>query len=79
LSPLLVADVVVTLALDAESVGRIVVIRADCELYDVDPEVPIRMSSGWPGERRAGHTRLSVHRRQVRHFGARLPLIGSAP
>jgi hypothetical protein len=57
LSPLLVADVVVTLALDAESVGRIVVIRADCELYDVDPEVPIRMSSGWPGERRAGHSR----------------------
>jgi hypothetical protein len=35
--PELVADTVVTLALDAESVGRIVVIRADREPYDVDP------------------------------------------
>jgi NAD(P)-dependent dehydrogenase (short-subunit alcohol dehydrogenase family) len=35
--PALVADTVVTLALDAESVGRIVVIRADREPYDVDP------------------------------------------
>jgi hypothetical protein len=33
----LVADTVVTLALDGESVGRIVVIRADREPYDVDP------------------------------------------
>jgi NAD(P)-dependent dehydrogenase (short-subunit alcohol dehydrogenase family) len=35
--PDLVADTVVTLALDGESVGRIVVIRADREPYDVDP------------------------------------------
>jgi NAD(P)-dependent dehydrogenase (short-subunit alcohol dehydrogenase family) len=35
--PDLVADTVVTLALDAESVGRIVVICADREPYDVDP------------------------------------------
>jgi NAD(P)-dependent dehydrogenase (short-subunit alcohol dehydrogenase family) len=35
--PALVADIVVTLALESESVGRIVVIRADRELYDVDP------------------------------------------
>jgi NAD(P)-dependent dehydrogenase (short-subunit alcohol dehydrogenase family) len=35
--PELVADTVVTLALDGESVGRIVVIRADREPYDVDP------------------------------------------
>jgi NAD(P)-dependent dehydrogenase (short-subunit alcohol dehydrogenase family) len=34
--PDLVADTVVTLALDGESVGRIVVIRADREPYDVD-------------------------------------------
>jgi hypothetical protein len=33
--PDLVADTVVTLALDGESVGRIVVIRADREPYDV--------------------------------------------
>jgi NAD(P)-dependent dehydrogenase (short-subunit alcohol dehydrogenase family) len=36
-APALVADTVVALALDAESVGRIVVIRADREPYDVDP------------------------------------------
>lgn len=35
--PDLVADTVVTLALDGESVGRVVVIRADREPYDVDP------------------------------------------
>jgi 3-oxoacyl-[acyl-carrier protein] reductase len=35
--PDLVADTVLTLALDGESVGRIVVIRADREPYDVDP------------------------------------------
>jgi hypothetical protein len=33
----LVADTVVTLALNGKSVGRIVVIRADRESYDVDP------------------------------------------
>jgi NAD(P)-dependent dehydrogenase (short-subunit alcohol dehydrogenase family) len=35
--PDLVADTVVTLAVDGESVGHIVVIRADREPYDVDP------------------------------------------
>jgi hypothetical protein len=33
----LVADTVVTLALDGESVGRVVVIRADREPYDLNP------------------------------------------
>jgi hypothetical protein len=54
--PDLVADTVVTLALDGESVGRIVVIRADRKPYDVDPESPIRMSTGCPGERSANGT-----------------------
>jgi NAD(P)-dependent dehydrogenase (short-subunit alcohol dehydrogenase family) len=35
--PASVADTVVALALDGETVGRIVIIRADRELYDVDP------------------------------------------
>jgi 3-oxoacyl-[acyl-carrier protein] reductase len=35
--PDLVADTVVTLPLDGETAGRIVVIRADREPYDVDP------------------------------------------
>lgn len=35
--PDLVADTVVTLALDGRSVGRIVVVRADRKPYDVDP------------------------------------------